>query len=172
MSKLIVLVGPSGSGKTTYAKNATKGVRISSDDLREEYYGNPEWQFSNKFLLENGYTHEQLRQMTVREKTKACNNLLFRLMEERASSLLKEGQDVYYDATSLSASARASIIQRFKDECDEISAIYFIVDKEECKRRNRQRSRVVPDEVIDRQFDVYSYPTTAEGFKTAVGIPN
>jgi Predicted kinase len=166
--KLTILVGPSGSGKSTYADNKKDAVRISSDKLREELYGDEALQYSDEFLRSHKYAPDM---MTEQEKRRTCNNILFKTMDKQVKKALKTG-DVIYDATSLTAKTRKGIIDEFKNDASEIEAVCLVTDIDECKKRNRERDRSVPEEVIDLQFKNYEKPKLNEGFSSVVLIYN
>ena len=48
--------------------------------------------------------------------------------------------------------------------------MYVSTDVEECKRRNAQRERVVPIEVIERMASKLVVPTVEEGFDAVIEI--
>lgn len=86
--KLEILIGLPGSGKSTYAKEEhesdSNSVYLSSDKIREELYGN--------------------------ESVQGNPAEVFTLMQSRAIEALKNGRDVFYDATNLTRKDRAGIL--------------------------------------------------------------
>ena len=143
MSKLIFTIGLPGSGKTTYAKKAAKtmgGMKwVSSDAIREELWGD---------------ANDQQDPSKV-----------FRVMHERTVAALKEGYDVIYDATNLVAKTRTKTLTAIRKEVEcEAIAIFFACSISECKRRQGDRDRKVPDEVIDRMVRKFEAPWYNEGW--------
>ncbi|HEY7679302.1 MAG TPA: AAA family ATPase, partial [Terriglobia bacterium] len=70
----------------------------------------------------------------------------------------------YVDATNLTPRERRpyfSLAERFGYE---VRAVYFDIPTEVCQRRNRQRSRNVPEEVMQRMARKLVPPTKEEGF--------
>ena len=64
MSKLYVMIGLPGSGKSIASiqilEKEPNTKILSSDELREEYFGNEDSQYSDKWLVENDYDIEKL----------------------------------------------------------------------------------------------------------------
>ena len=83
--KLEILIGLPGSGKSTYCKEKresnSNSVYLSSDKIREELYGN--------------------------ESIQGNPAEVFTLMQSRAIEALKNGIDVFYDATNLTRKDRS-----------------------------------------------------------------
>lgn len=132
---LILLVGIPGSGKTTYAREYIKQnanvVHLSSDAIRQEFYGD-----------------ENIQGNPVD---------VFTLMQKRAVEALNNGYDVIYDATNITRKDRASIIgvcpKFVKIECHIIWAPI-----ETCIERDSTRKRTVGKEVIDRMLKRFQAP--------------
>ena len=142
MPQFVVMVGLSGSGKSTIAKEKyATHTYISSDDLREELYGDV-----------NDQRH---------------NGKIFEEMFKRSADALEVGQSVVYDATNLSSKRRKSLIRNMRAAIKGnfwAVACVVLTTYENCLLRNASRERVVPDEVIRRQFFSFQCPTEHEGF--------
>ena len=70
----------------------------------------------------------------------------------------------YIDATNLTPKERRPYI-KLADLFDaEIEAVFFDAPVEECIRRNRGRSRIVPDDVIAAMAEKLVPPSVDEGF--------
>lgn len=142
MPRFVVMVGLSGSGKSTVAKEKyATHTYISSDDLREELYGDV-----------NDQRH---------------NGKIFEEMFRRSIAALDMGQSVVYDATNLSAKRRKSLITNVRAAIKTdiwCTACVVLTTFENCLIRNASRDRVVPEEVIRRQFLSFQCPTEYEGF--------
>ena len=107
---LYMLCGLSGSGKSEYAKefkkkseelNSEYRVHIfSSDDLREELYGDT-----------NDQSH---------------NNELFNELHRRIKSCLKNGYDAIYDATNIKSKLRIAFLKELKNiPCHKVCLIIW-----------------------------------------------
>lgn len=134
MNKVYIMVGVPGSGKSTYAEKLSKetgAVIISSDNIREELYGDAAIQ--------------------------GDNGKVFGMYYYRAKCLLLEGKDIILDATNLTKKDRKNIYNRFGNSYH-YEAFVCAVPKEVAKERNANRERVVPEEVIDRMYDRFTFP--------------
>ena len=139
MPTIFVYIGLPASGKSTHAREwaatHSNSIHLSSDAIREELYGD------------------------------ACiqgdPNKVFSIMLRRAREAIAEGLDVLYDATNVTHKNRRSILQIPNVT---FVARMFIVSVEECKRRNSERARKVPDSVIDRMVRQFQPPCEWEGF--------
>lgn len=138
MATLYVAVGLPGSGKSTWG-NSREELKVHSSDLiRKELYGS--------------------------ESIQGNNNIIFDILHKRIEADLIAGMDCYYDATSLTASLRKGIINRFRPHADKIVALYFNEPIEVCKERNSNRERKVPNGVIDKMASRLTPPELNEGF--------
>lgn len=143
MLEFIVMVGISGSGKTTAAYEVAKtnnAIVISSDDIRETLLGD------------------------VNDQTQ--NARVFAKMYSEARIWLENGRNVVYDATNLNAKKRKALIRKLREDIGEVycKAIIVCTTPDECHKRNAERDRVVPKEVIDRQLASFQVPSYLEGF--------
>ncbi len=138
-NELIMLVGIPGSGKSAWAKEFIKThphyIVHSSDELRKELYGDVNAQ--------------------------GKNGELFTILHKRINKDLEEGKSVIYDATNLKKRRRCAFLRGIKcwTKC-----VLFIEDISICKKRNNDRDRKIPDEVIDRMWKGFSPPLWNEGF--------
>lgn len=137
---LYVLCGPAACGKSTYAATFN-AVVVSSDEVREELFGDASIQKDN--------------------------DRVFEIVNQRVEKALALGHDVVYDATSIKSYTRRNIIQRFDAR---FVAVWFDVSKDECLERNAKRSRQVPEKVIARMFRQFEIPTHSEGFDAIIKI--
>jgi predicted kinase len=135
--RIILLVGLPGSGKSTWA--AGKAGILSSDALRELLADDPD----------NQNIHARV----------------FRVLRDLLKHRLELKRPVtYVDATNLTPYEREPYL-KLADRFDaEIEAVFFDLPVEECIRRNRGRTRVVPDEVIRKMADRLIKPSAKEGF--------
>ena len=140
MNKLYTMVGLPGSGKSTFTKNQTERVIISRDAIRAELFGSEECQ----------------------EQGSPASKIAFKRIREA----LEQGCDVIFDATNVSRKARKSVFQFNAEHI----AVFVNTDIEECKRRNAQRERHVPEFVIDKMASRLVDPTVEEGFEKVLVI--
>lgn len=148
---LIMTCGPVGSGKSTYIENLlltslVDAMVLSPDALRKELTGNVSDQSKNGFIFSQ-------------------------LLPIRMNGAHALGSNILYDATNTTRKARKEIVKHAKWLGYEVEAHVFRVPIDVCKARNAARERVVPNDVIDRQFAQWQDPTLEEGFSRIVEVP-
>lgn len=171
---LYVLVGIPGSGKST--AGARYGTVYSSDDIREKLFGDSALQFEEKAVKE--YLHrikpelrqEELDTLSEKDLIAAGNSMVFSRLNRDVKKALQRGEDVVYDATSLTPKTRKAILKKFAGLYDHTVAIFVNTDLEEAKRRNAGRERKVPDEVIEKMYSQLRAPDVSEGFDEVIEI--
>lgn len=148
MPELILLIGIPGSGKSFYAKKYDydrifkhNTTILSSDEIRKQLYGD-----------ENDQTH---------------NEEVFQYIKDTSVEQLEKGQRVIIDATNLSRKARQSITDYVDQKLSfyEYGFIKFVVVATpyyQCLENNRKRSRQVPENVIERMYKQFEFPTLSE----------
>ena len=138
VSKVIVLVGLPGSGKSTWAAEQGQTV-LSSDAVR--------------LLLSGDETNQ------------AIHARVFSTMRFLLRQRLELGAGVtILDATHLARKWRKPWIQLAAKYGAPVEAVYFDIGVEECLRRNRLRSRVVPEAAIREMAAKLQIPAKSEGF--------
>lgn len=145
MSKFIMLVGLPAANKDTWAheyKEKHPEVIIhSSDDIREELYGDASHQGSPIKVF------EQMRSRTLRD--------------------LRAGKDVIYNATNVSVKDRRGILNEIRNCFGKkvyIKALVFSTPFEICKEWNQKRERTVPNFVYEKMLSRWQTPFCGEGF--------
>lgn len=150
----VMLVGCPGSGKSTWAqkfserklKRGESVCIISSDAIRFELWGDERIQ---------------------REPTK-----VFELAHQRIIEAMGAGYDyVIFDATNIQRRHRVALMDKIKKFNDEYRCVVFAEPYEELCRRNRQRARSVPEEVIWRMITQFDIPLHSEGYDH-IGVVN
>lgn len=139
MSKLYIMIGIQGSGKSSLAKTI-EGVHLSSDSLRAELYGEESIQGDPKEI--------------------------FAELERRALFYLTHNKDVIYDATNVNRKRRIALINLMKSKVSNLKvvAVYMNTPYEVAVENNKNRDRVVPEEIIKRTYKSLQVPTYSEGF--------
>ncbi|CAN5719725.1 hypothetical protein BH11PAT2_BH11PAT2_08390 [soil metagenome] len=128
MSLVIMAIGIPGSGKTTLLKPlATKYnlTYINRDDIYEELFGVT--------------SNEQSRIAEVRDEA-----------SRRTQSAIENGEIVVRDSTFVEVEDRKAAISSARAAgAKRIVGLYLEVDSDVAKARNRERERVVKEDVID-----------------------
>ena len=133
-----MLVGLPGSGKSTWLERQGL-VGISSDWMRQ--------------VLADDATDQ-----TIHAR-------VFLAMRYLLRHRLAAGRPVsYVDATHLTPEERRPYILIGQWYGCDVEALYFDVPLEVCLERNRRRSRVVPDDAMERLAARLQPPQPAEGF--------
>ena len=134
MVKLYVMSGVAGSGKSTIAETIAKdgAIIVSSDKIRENLFATLDESVQNK----------------------ECNRKVFEELYKQVQENLEKQRDVIIDATNLSQKKRMYIYERFKDMVDETTILSTFENLDTLYERNRNRpvEKMVPNEVVYRQY--------------------
>ena len=143
-SSIFFLIGVPASGKSTYCrKHFKKTTVLSSDDIRENLYG----QNYNNSIEKN----------------------VSEILIQKALSLVKQHKSIALDTTYFNTKEQRSVIINKIIELNffvEIIAIYFNTPVELCLKRNqlRKKNRILKDETIHRLHKKIEYPEDDELF--------
>lgn len=131
-------VGLPSCGKSTHA-SSLDAIHISSDAIREELFNDV-----------NDQSH---------------NGEVFNEMFKRSVAALKNDKNVYYDATNLSAKRRINLLNSisFIPNLHKV-CLLFTTPFGVCVERNFNRSRKVPQYVMDRMLRNFEPPHESEGW--------
>ena len=138
---LLCLCGISGSGKSTFARDFlrhTVGFEyLCPDEIRVELTGDMADQSRNKEVFEK--------------------------VHERLAQYLKDGKNVLYDATFYNEYNRKGILGLARSSNHRVFVTVFYPPLQVCKDRNSKRDRVVPEWVLDKQYNGFTMPRKEEG---------
>lgn len=145
MKEVIINTGIPGSGKSTWVKKDSK-IRnkpflvLSADSIREEMYGDA--------------------------KTQGDGKVIFQILYDRLRrALLTKTDLIYIDNTSTTRKARKAILDIIEKTAPD-TKVYFKVftNFEQAREQNKNRDRVVPDEVLNRMEKQFEMPSENESF--------
>ena len=144
MKEIYIGIGISGSGKSTYLKKHNpNALWLNADDIREELSGDA----GNQTVSKDA----------------------FKLLYERIENSMRDNSPLVVDNTTLTEKDRDKIVSHITNggiiygNLDyRITLVFFKPDYERSLIWNRQRSKVVPCEVIERQFNKIEPPTDIE----------
>jgi predicted kinase len=143
--QFIVMCGLPASGKSTYCNLRRKEgfVVISSDAIREEFYGD-----------EGNQDH---------------NSEVFKEVERRIKVNLECSNSVILDACNVSSRYRTALLQRVRGLEKRIGKIHascmiMRTSYNDCIARSHMRSKDVPDYVIYRMYKNFNIPYWNEGW--------
>lgn len=144
MSRLTLLCGFPASGKSTFLERCgdTTATILCPDDFRKE--------------------------LTGQEFYAPAEEFVWATVKLTARVLLQQGRSVIIDATHLSKSSRSQWIKIAQSLNVPISCWHMNTPFEECLKRNAQRDRKVPLEVMNRMQASFEMPTTEEGFSDVI----
>lgn len=149
--KAIILCGVPTSGKSSWvAKNGQEFNVISSDNIIENYAKNIGSTYNDVF---DDYIETAIE-----------------LMLGQLRYFARQGQNIICDQTHLTPKVRKRKLKMIPDHYEKI-AVYFEISKEEMFRRNHNedRTKTIPDSVLESMHNSYVRPTIKEGFLAVYG---
>ncbi|MEO0407739.1 MAG: AAA family ATPase [Cyanobacteria bacterium P01_A01_bin.135] len=148
-STLVVMIGLPGSGKTTLARQFAPAAVISTDAIRAELFGDE--------AVQGPWLQVEAR-LTARLQTALLHHAC---------------QTTIYDATNAVRRQRRHFVQQARQMgFHPIYGCWLDVPLSVCLRRNQQRSRRVPEPVVQRMHRCLqgAPPQLQEGFDGLVRI--
>ena len=148
MNKIIMLIGAAASGKSTAAPKIAaenNAVILSTDKMRAELYGAEHIQ---------GYWPD-----------------IEALLYKRIKNAIKQNKNIILDSTHFKKEYRAKIIKNFA-KYSEFSAYFFNYPFSVIYKRNKERARRVPYEVLAAMYKELKKapPLLSEGFKNIIKV--
>lgn len=135
-----MLIGLPGCGKSYYADGYRRNPNVkvfSSDDIREEVYGDASVQ--------------------------DAPNKIFDIMKQRTLEALDAGYDVVYDATNVIRKYRTELLKSLPEYVYKIATVCW-APLEVCIERDASRERTVGKSVIDKMLRRWETPYYDEGW--------
>lgn len=126
---LYVLIGVAGSGKSTYASKLVPNTKlsiVSTDAIRKMLYGD--------------------------ESDQTNGSKVFDLAYKTINFELRKKKDVVFDATNTTKKGRQMLLRAIRVPCHKV-AVLVTPPLEVSIAQNAKRERIVPEEVIRRQYN-------------------
>lgn len=133
MATLFIPVGIPGCGKSTFAESLDTTIPVSTDAIREAL----------------GDVNDQSK-----------NNEVFAIFHNMIGIFLKDGISVYADATNLDSESRGRL-RGIAQEAGAKTHVLLFRNLEQAIRRNAERDRVVPADVMMRMIEKYERSVNA-----------
>lgn len=151
--KFVMMVGVSGAGKSTFAKNYCSENNFSyvaSDEVRRKMFGDDE----------NPHVPSK-------------NALVFDACHKTIIELLKDGNNVVFDATNLISKRRIQALEKIKKAVPNVHCVVMILIApiNICFAQNENRDYVVEKSVIEKQIGTFQLPFAGEGWNKIILIP-
>ncbi|NEQ53650.1 MAG: AAA family ATPase [Leptolyngbya sp. SIO3F4] len=162
IGSLVLLSGAPGAGKSTACQHLPSELVLSSDTLRQTFFG------TGKTLVDG----------QVAERPLATDDrLIFSTLENVVRARLKAGLTTVVDATLISDKERKPFATIAEDLGVPVQVVIFNPPVEQVQRQNKQRSCVVPEHIVakfcDRIQTTSQWPFTlaAENVTLSIDIP-
>ena len=131
-----MLVGAPGSGKTSYRNTLTNSRVISMDDIRKELCGDVNNQFRNQEVF-----NKHLKDL---------------------GNTLKAGESVVLDNTHLNRKSRRWALELARSHGAQVNMVYWDITIDNLLKRNSEREKVVPDDVVWKFYKNLETPASYE----------
>lgn len=138
--------------------------------------GKSSW--TDKFISERTFTSVINMDAIRLEKTgsysdQSKNGIVHAVATERLKKSMEDGtDDIIWDNTTVVMKYRKPLIQMANDYGYNVVAVFFNVALDVAKARNVNRSRIVPEDVINRMFASLVPPLLSEGFTEIIKVEN
>lgn len=142
---ITITVGLPASGKTTWALSFGFDCAISLDDCRQELWGD--------YTIQNG---------------PGGIIALLKLQEQKIRSAISEQKSIVVHNTHHLREFRKPIIDLASELNYHTRIIYFNIDPNECRRRNKARQHPIPEIVMDEFIATLEIPTEDEAAELIV----
>jgi len=134
--ELTLLIGVPGSGKTTYRNTLTNSKVISMDEERIRLCGDVNDMSKNQEVFNNCF--------------------------KELNKSLRVGENVIWDATNRTRKIRKTLIDAARSHGAWVSIIYWDLTIETLLKRNAEREKVVPDDIVWRFYKDLETPASYE----------
>ncbi|MBT9316830.1 AAA family ATPase [Leptothoe spongobia] len=138
IGSLVLLSGAPGAGKTTACQHLPSELVLSSDALRQTFFG------TAKTLVDGQVADRPLA---------TDDRLIFSTMENLVRARLKAGLTTIVDATLISDKERKPFATMAEDLGIPIQVVIFNPPVEQVQRQNKQRRCRVPEQVVAKFCD-------------------
>lgn len=160
MQKVFILMGLPGSGKSTLAAKITDYIELYS-------------KYPSIYLTEDTpklFSSDEYREKLIGDiNNQTSNHKIFNTLYNDLIKHVKNGGSAIYDATNINRKNRKEILTRLNElhiKDLKIIGILVITPIEECIERNKNRERIVPEEVIYNMACKFEMPLLNEGFSS------
>lgn len=144
-SDVIMLCGLPGMGKDYFVKQFYPQTQmVCLDEIRREHKISPADRNAQGWVAQQG--------------------------KEQAKQFLRTRTDFIWNATSLSASLRASMISLFERYQAKVHLVYLEVPFKQWRQQNQQRQYAVPEQVMERMAGKLELPTPDEAHQVSYYI--
>ncbi|WP_374445159.1 AAA family ATPase [Providencia sp.] len=144
-SEVIMLCGLPGMGKDHFVKQFYPQTQmVCLDEIRREHKINPADRNAQGWVAQQG--------------------------KEQAKQFLRTKTDFIWNATSLSASLRESMVSLFARYQAKVHIVYLEVPAKQWRQQNQQRKFAVPEQVMERMAGKLELPTPDEAYRVSYYI--